>query len=42
MQADIINSTAKKVFEEKGSNIDYLVGTMIEIPRAAITADQDC
>ena len=40
MQADIINSTAKKVFEEKGTTIDYLVGTMIEIPRAAITADQ--
>ena len=30
---------AKKVFEEKGTEIDYLVGTMIEVPRAAITAD---
>ena len=40
MQADIINSTAKKVFEEKGTAIDYMVGTMIEIPRAAVTADQ--
>ncbi len=40
MQADIINSTAKKVFEEKGTTVDYLVGTMIEIPRAAVTADK--
>lgn len=38
-QADIIRSTAEKVFEEKGDRIDYLVGTMIEIPRAALTAD---
>lgn len=39
LQADIIHATAKKVFEEKGSTTDYLVGTMIEIPRAALTAD---
>ena len=39
LQADIIHKTAKKVFEEKGSGVDYLVGTMIEVPRAAITAD---
>ena len=39
MQAAIINDTAKKVFEETGKTIDYLVGTMIEIPRAALTAD---
>jgi pyruvate,orthophosphate dikinase len=39
LQADIINETAKKVFEEKGTEIDYLVGTMIEVPRAALTAD---
>ena len=38
-QADIIRSTAEKVFEEKGDRIDYLLGTMIEIPRAALTAD---
>ena len=38
-QADIIRSTAEKVFEEKGDRIDYQVGTMIEIPRAALTAD---
>jgi pyruvate,orthophosphate dikinase len=29
-----------KCFEEKGDKIDYLVGTMIEIPRAALTADE--
>ncbi len=40
MQADIINATAKKVFEEKGATCDYQVGTMIEIPRAALTADK--
>ena len=39
LQADIIHATAKKVFEEKGAKCDYLVGTMIEIPRAALTAD---
>ncbi len=40
MQAEIINATAKAVFEERGDKIDYLVGTMIEIPRAALTADE--
>ena len=39
MQEDIIRATAEKVFEEKGDRIEYLVGTMIEIPRAALTAD---
>ena len=37
---DEVNDEIKKVFEEKGKEIDYLVGTMIEIPRAAITADE--
>jgi pyruvate,orthophosphate dikinase len=40
IQEDIIRSTAEKVFEERGDKIEYLVGTMIEIPRAALTADQ--
>ena len=40
LQEDIIRSTAEKVFEEKGARCDYLVGTMIEIPRAALTADK--
>ncbi len=39
MQEEIIRKTAKKVFEEKGAEVDFLVGTMIEIPRAALTAD---
>lgn len=40
MQDDIIRATAEKVFAEKGDKVDYMVGTMIEIPRAALTADQ--
>jgi len=40
MQEQIVRETANKVFEEKGDKIDYLVGTMIEIPRAALTADE--
>jgi pyruvate,orthophosphate dikinase len=40
LQAGIIHETAKKVFAETGKEIEYLVGTMIEIPRAALTADQ--
>jgi len=40
MQEDIIRSVAEKVFEERNDKIDYLVGTMIEIPRAALIADK--
>jgi len=40
MQEEIIRTTAAKVFEEKGIEVDYMVGTMIEIPRAALTADE--
>ena len=36
----IIDSTAEKVFKEKQTRLDYLVGTMIEIPRAALMADK--
>ena len=39
-QADVIHSTAAKVFEEKGDSISYKVGTKIEVPRAALTADE--
>ena len=39
-QADVINITASKVFEEKGDSIAYKVGTMIEVPRAALTANE--
>ncbi|MDO8927440.1 MAG: pyruvate, phosphate dikinase, partial [Bacteroidota bacterium] len=38
-QTEIIRSVAEKVFAEVGDRIDYQVGTMIEIPRAALTAD---
>jgi pyruvate,orthophosphate dikinase len=38
-QEDIIRATINKVFKERDDSIDYLVGTMIEIPRAALTAD---
>ncbi|HKK63408.1 MAG TPA: pyruvate, phosphate dikinase [Bacteroidales bacterium] len=40
LQDEIIRSTAEKVFEEKGTTCDYQVGTMIEIPRAALTAEE--
>jgi pyruvate,orthophosphate dikinase len=38
-QEEIIRATTEKVFEERGEQIEYRVGTMIEIPRAALTAD---
>ncbi len=40
MQEDIVRDTIKKVFSETGETIEHLVGTMIEIPRAALTADE--
>ncbi|WP_437191950.1 pyruvate, phosphate dikinase [Planctomicrobium sp. SH527] len=39
-QAKIIRDTASTVFKEQGVEVEYTVGTMIEIPRAAITADE--
>jgi pyruvate, orthophosphate dikinase len=39
-QAAIVHRVAKEVFEEKGQKIEYLVGTMIELPRAALVADE--
>jgi len=39
-QAAIVNRVAKEVFAEKGSTVEYLVGTMIELPRAALVADE--
>jgi pyruvate, orthophosphate dikinase len=39
-QAKIVHETAAKVFAEKGVKVNYLVGTMIELPRACVTADQ--
>ncbi|HBI6979909.1 TPA: pyruvate, phosphate dikinase [Clostridium perfringens] len=37
---NVVVETAKTVMEEKGIQLDYKVGTMIEIPRAALTADK--
>jgi pyruvate,orthophosphate dikinase len=39
-QAAIVRRVAAEVFAEKSSKVDYMVGTMIELPRAALTADQ--
>ena len=39
-QKNIIDKTAEAVFAERIDRIDYLVGTMIEVPRAAVTANQ--
>jgi pyruvate,orthophosphate dikinase len=39
-QAAIVRRVAAEVFKEKGVTVDYMVGTMIELPRAALTADQ--
>lgn len=37
---NIVIETAEKVMADKGKKLEYLVGTMIEIPRAALTADE--
>jgi pyruvate,orthophosphate dikinase len=39
-QRAVIDKTAQMVFDEKGIEVDYSVGTMIEIPRAALLANQ--
>jgi pyruvate, orthophosphate dikinase len=39
-QAAIVHQVAQEVFKEKEKKIDYLVGTMIELPRAALVADE--
>ncbi|HWH18522.1 MAG TPA: pyruvate, phosphate dikinase, partial [Allosphingosinicella sp.] len=35
---DLVDRTARAVFDEQGASVDYLVGTMIELPRAALMA----
>ena len=37
---EVVDETAKAVIEEKGAKLNYLIGTMIEIPRACLTADK--
>ena len=39
-QSNIVHQVADEIQKERGVNVDYLVGTMIEVPRAAITADE--
>ncbi len=39
-QQQVIKTAAKELFQEKGASIEFKLGTMIEIPRAALTADQ--
>ena len=38
-QKEIVERVARQVQDEKGTKVNYMVGTMIEIPRAALTAD---
>ncbi len=40
LQKEVVDKAAKEVFARYGMEIEYMVGTMIEIPRAAITADE--
>jgi pyruvate,orthophosphate dikinase len=40
LQEEIVRNVAAQVMKEKGKKIKYLVGTMIELPRACVTADE--
>jgi len=40
LTTDLVHRTAKEVMNETGIEVDYLVGTMVEIPRAALIADK--
>ncbi len=40
MQEDIVREVAEQVFKENNDRVDYQVGTMIEVPRAALEADK--
>ena len=40
LQAEVVRRVASEVMEKTGQNFEYLVGTMIELPRAALTADR--
>jgi pyruvate,orthophosphate dikinase len=39
-QKDLIKKTAEEVMQKKGVKVDYMIGTMIELPRAAVVADE--
>ena len=40
LQVEVVHRVAQEVMKEKGVKLDYLVGTMIEVPRGALTADE--
>ncbi|MGC1493200.1 MAG: pyruvate, phosphate dikinase [Candidatus Acidiferrum sp.] len=40
LQVELVHRVAQEVMKEKGEKLSYLVGTMIEVPRGALTADQ--
>ena len=40
LEKEIVNKTAEEVFKRKGVRVDYLVGTMIELPAAALSAGE--
>lgn len=40
MMRELVEQTAEAVFKEKGKKVEYQIGTMIELPRAALTADK--
>ncbi len=40
LQVELVHRVAREVMKEKGVKLDYLVGTMIEVPRGALTADE--
>ncbi|HEX5082691.1 MAG TPA: pyruvate, phosphate dikinase [Blastocatellia bacterium] len=40
LQAEVVRRVAGEVFEREGESVEYLVGTMIELPRAALTANR--
>ncbi len=40
LQAELVRRVAEEVFQREGETVDYLIGTMIELPRAALTANR--
>src|SRR5207247_8724772 len=40
VQVEVVHRVAQEVMREKGVKLNYLVGTMIEVPRGALTADE--
>ncbi|HKF24805.1 MAG TPA: putative PEP-binding protein, partial [Candidatus Acidoferrum sp.] len=40
LQVEVVHRVAKEVMKERGAKLNYLVGTMIEVPRGALTADE--